>query len=78
MFKNEEITEAGKHFGKKGGKQIMGVSEIRHSGEKRNYKYLLEDGSEVREDEDGAKIPKMPEISEKLKAKRAAKNVKKA
>lgn len=46
-------------FGKKSDKQIIGITKIKHFGEKAQYEYVLEDDTKVLEDEDGKKLSKI-------------------
>lgn len=56
----EEKADAAEVHGKKGGKQIMGVRRRQIRGQAAVNKFLLEDGTEVMEKDNGDAAAKWP------------------
>lgn len=74
MFSAEQVQKAkDRGYPAKANKQVMGIGKIQHPGEPAYFRYTLEDGSTVAEDETGKAVSKIPDVSAALKQKRQAK-----
>jgi|GEM_PF-6120563 len=66
--KSKKIIEASKHFEKIDNKQIVGHSRVKHPNQPAVNLYVLEDGTEVMEDDEGKAVTKWPEPVRNKKA----------
>jgi hypothetical protein len=65
-----DLAESAKIFGKIGTKQVVGHARIKHANQDADNIYMLQDGSEVMEDDAGKKVKKLKTFKKRKKAKK--------